>query len=108
MEFCKNCGSILFYFKEKGETKVYCKKCKNAKTSTGGSSFSEIRKKIEIGRGFIESGNPSANYNHICKKCGHVGVEIIDVGILVSDEDNLILLKCGKCGFSERVGKKTT
>jgi len=27
------------------------------------------------------------------------------MGIFYSDEDNLILLKCGKCGWSERLGK---
>lgn len=108
MEFCKDCGSILFYFKEKGEDKVYCKKCKSAKLSEGKGNFSETHKKKEVGQGFIEGINPSANYDHKCKKCGHIGVEIIDVGILYSDEDNLILLKCGKCGFSERLGHKVT
>ncbi|MBP7708250.1 hypothetical protein KA107_01075 [Candidatus Pacearchaeota archaeon] len=107
MEFCKNCNSILFYFNELGKVKTYCKKCKLAKEGES-TSFSEKHKIEKKGEGFIHSGNPSANYNHICKKCGHEGCEIIDVGILISDEDNLIMLKCGKCGFSERFGRKVT
>lgn len=107
MDFCKECGSIMFYFKENNLLKSYCKKCRTTK-ETSSKSFSQTNKIETKGQGIIEGLNPSANYNHICKKCGHEGVQIIDVGILVSDEDNLILLKCGKCGFSERLGRKTT
>ena len=62
----------------------------------------------EIGRGVVTDKNTFATYDHECEKCGHKKAEVIDVGVLYSDEDNLILLKCGKCGYSERVGKKTS
>lgn len=55
-----------------------------------------------------EHKNDFATYPNKCKKCGYDFAQVLDLGIFVSDEDNLILLKCGKCGFSERVGKRTS
>ena len=69
------------------------------------------REKIEheeIGEGVLSDENKMATYKHKCEKCGYGKAQIIDVGPLYSDEDNLILLKCGKCGFSERIGRKTS
>jgi Zn ribbon nucleic-acid-binding protein len=60
------------------------------------------------GEGVGDDKNNFADYPNICKKCGYEFAQILDLGIFYSDEDNLILLKCGKCGFSERVGRKTT
>ena len=65
-------------------------------------------KKKPVGEGFVEGLNEFANYIHKCKKCGYGKAQIIDMGISYSDEDNLILLKCGKCGFSERIGEKVS
>jgi len=62
--------------------------------------------KGRLGKGIVEDINDFAIYENKCKKCGHGKAQIIDVGVLYSDEDNLILLKCGKCGFSERIGRK--
>jgi len=62
----------------------------------------------EIGRGVLKEENRMATYKHKCEKCGYGKAQIIDVGPLYSDEDNLILLKCGKCGYSERIGSKIT
>ena len=44
----------------------------------------------------------------MCKKCGYDKAQIIDMCIFYSDEDNLILLKCGKCNFAERIGRKVS
>ena len=62
----------------------------------------------ERGEGVVKDGNRMATYENKCEKCGYGKAEIIDVGVLISDEDNLIFLKCGRCGYSERVGKKTS
>jgi DNA-directed RNA polymerase subunit M/transcription elongation factor TFIIS len=60
------------------------------------------------GKGVIENENIFATYDHKCKKCGYDKAQVLDLGIFYSDEDNLILLKCGKCGYSERIGRKTS
>ena len=60
--------------------------------------------KVEMGKVV-----PDDNENYYkCPKCGYEKAQIIDMGIFYSDEDNLILLKCGKCGHSERIGRKTS
>lgn len=97
----------MFYFKERGMVKSYCKKCSTSKESISTSIGEKFKNEIR-GSGVTNEGNASANYDNKCKKCGHTGAEIIDVGVLFSDEDHLILLKCGKCGFSERQGRKAT
>ena len=107
MEFCKICNSLLFYFKEKGVVNAYCKKCSISKESLG-VSFTEKSRKEFTGSGITSEENVSATYDNKCRKCGHVGAEVIEVGVLFSDEDHLTLLKCGKCGFSERLGRKVT
>ena len=107
MEFCKNCNSLTFYFKEKGTVKTYCKKCRTAKESIG-TTFNEKTINEIRGTGISSEKDPTATYDNKCKKCGHIGAQVIDVGVLFSDEDHLILLKCGNCGFSERVGRKAT
>ena len=60
----------------------------------------------KVGEGFVKGDNELATYDNICKKCGYGKAQIIDMGIFYSDEDNLILLKCGRCGNSERIGRK--
>lgn len=107
MDFCNNCGSLMYLFNEKGIAKSYCKKCNISKETISGS-FKEQHSQKEIGKGIGSEENKLANYDNVCKKCRHIGAQIIDVGVLISDEDNLIMLKCGKCGFTERLGRKVT
>ena len=75
---------------------------------TGIISTENIKKKKTRGGGFIDEKNTFANYANKCKKCGYDKAQILDLGIFYSDEDNLILLKCGKCGWSERIGRRTS
>lgn len=55
-----------------------------------------------------KEGNEFATYRHKCSKCGYDKAEIIDLGAQYSDENNLVLLRCGKCGWSERVSGKVS
>jgi DNA-directed RNA polymerase subunit M/transcription elongation factor TFIIS len=71
-------------------------------------SNEKIKPKKLKGGGVGEDKNEFATYNHICKKCGYDKAQILDLGIFYSDEDNLIMLKCGRCGFSERIGRKVS
>ncbi len=62
----------------------------------------------DVGDGVVKEKDVFANYKHKCKKCGYGKAEIINLGAQYSDENELILLRCGKCGYSERIEKKAT
>ncbi|MEK6842257.1 MAG: hypothetical protein AABX84_00415 [Nanoarchaeota archaeon] len=68
----------------------------------------KIKEKKEFGNGIKDDKNEFATYPNKCKKCGYDKAQVLDLGIFYSDEDNLILLKCGNCDFSERIGRKTS
>lgn len=96
-----------------GEFWVKCYHCHFSKKLKPDSKLIEkemILHKHDIGRTFKVSKikNEFATYKHKCQKCDYNKAQVIDMGISYSDEDNLIFLKCGKCGWSERVGKKTS
>jgi DNA-directed RNA polymerase subunit M/transcription elongation factor TFIIS len=67
----------------------------------------KIPKKEKIGEGIVEEKNVFATYPYKCKECGYDKAEVMDAGVQYSDEDNLFLVKCGKCGNVERIGDAT-
>ena len=50
--------------------------------------------------------NILAVYDHLCKKCGYEKAELLEIGASYSDEDNIYRMKCGKCGWVERLEGK--
>jgi DNA-directed RNA polymerase subunit M/transcription elongation factor TFIIS len=110
-DFCPNCRKIIMPKRLSDRRFLLICGCGFSKEVLDSQPLSRSEKitgqKI-IGEGVVSGMNEFADYNHTCKKCGFEKAQIIDVGIFYSDEDNLILLKCGKCGFSERIGRKTT
>ncbi len=66
----------------------------------------KIRHK-DFGKGVVKDKDVFADYKHKCKKCGYSYAEVSDLGAQYSDENELIMLRCGKCGYTERVEKKT-
>mgnify|MGYP001563728692 CR=1 FL=1 len=109
LRFCKKCKTLLVPHKEDGDFFLKCTGCgfieKENKIIRGSEN---IPGKEKIGEGVLSDENLSASYENICEKCGHNKAQILDMGVFISDEDNLILLKCGKCGFSERIGRRTS
>ena len=111
LKFCPKCKAIMIPRKEVGEFIVECKVCNFTEKIDEKDllQFSEkISIKEEVGKGISKGENLLANYKNMCKKCGYDKAQIIDMGIFYSDEDNLILLKCGKCNFAERIGRKVS
>lgn len=88
--FCKKCKTLKFPIKKDAKINLKVKE--------------KIPKKEKIGKGVVEDKNLYATYPNKCRKCGHVGAEVSDLGAQYSDEDNLFLIKCGKCGYVERIG----
>lgn len=114
LNFCENCGGMVRNQQiNKKQFYSFCDNCRNFKLITEEENFTtaiseKINKRGEKGDGISSGKNEFATYTNICKKCGHDKAQILDLGIFYSDEDNLIMLKCGKCGFAERIGKKTS
>ena len=109
MKFCPKCENILVPHSI-GEKSIV--KCKNCGFFAEGKAKplieeEEIKQEPERGKGVLKNENEFATYKHKCEECGYGKVQVIDAGVFISDEDNLILLKCGKCGYSERVGRRT-
>jgi DNA-directed RNA polymerase subunit M/transcription elongation factor TFIIS len=114
LDFCNKCGGIIRNKKiDNDKSYSFCDNCQEFKLIKTGEvttlSFNKIiEKQNEKGEGIKENINEFANYLNLCKKCGYDKAQILDLGVFYSDEDNLILLKCGKCGFCERIGRKTS
>ena len=110
LDFCPGCGKPLIP-RRVGEERfiLVCVKCDFFKEFKGEPLVRTDKVENENkGEGFVEGGNEMAIYDHVCKKCGYSKAQIMDMGVSYSDEDNLILLKCGKCGFAERIGEKVS
>ena len=111
LKFCERCEALMNSRQEDGMIIFQCSSCGFVETVADASTLNvkeTIISEKTRGEGVGESKNEFADYPNVCKKCGHGFAQILDLGIFISDEDNLILLKCGKCGHSERIGRKTS
>ena len=110
VKFCPKCSSVLIPIPKKGGFVLKCRQCNFFKKIQAKPLIEteKIKHKPNVGEGIIRDKNIFATYHHKCKKCGYGKAQILDLGIFYSDEDNLIMLECGKCGYSERVSKKTS
>jgi len=134
IKFCPKCSSILHYqkipnknsgilgdrnlgpqkflhSKEKDKIFLKCKTCGFAEEMKEGENLlagQKIKQKKEIGKDPIKDEDIFATHEFLCKKCGNTKAQIIDRGVAYSDEDHLLLLKCSKCGFSQRTTKKAS
>jgi len=99
--FCDKCGSILKIKIEEGRYFGVCG-CGCIKEVASGIFGSGImKKKEEKGEGVLQE-DVSRGFPHVCKKCDYGECEISDLGCAYSDESNIYLYKCKKCGFVER------
>lgn len=108
LKFCPKCGNLLIPRREGNKFYGECGKCNFSRELKILKTKENLEPKKKVGRGIGKEENPLATYHSKCPKCGYEKAQIIDMGIFYSDEDNLILLKCGKCGHSERIGRKTS
>jgi DNA-directed RNA polymerase subunit M/transcription elongation factor TFIIS len=96
MEFCKACGSIM-----KLKRSVWMCSCGEKDIAF----IKKVSEKIDHekkGEDFEKtSENILAVFDHICSQCGHNKAQFISKGVAISDEDELIELKCGKCGHHD-------
>ena len=96
MEFCDNCGKPL---KVKG--KIAICSCGFIKEVSPVHCSEKITQPAEKGKGILKK-QTEKGFPHICKECGHEFADIVDLGASYSDESNVYLFKCKKCGNVER------
>lgn len=105
--FCKTCGRLLVPKKTSYGQWLSCPsghpqpELNQEKIILKQENFQK-GKKIEI----AENKNILAVFDHICKKCGHDKAEMKEIGAFYSDEDDVIRLKCGRCGHVEQMEGK--
>lgn len=100
--FCNECESLLTLFQSReGNVIGICSGC---------GKFHEMKIKLEstekithkeLGKG-IAKDDITIGFPHTCIKCGHNKCEVFDLGAPYSDESDIYLYKCKKCGFVER------
>lgn len=108
LEFCPKCESLLVPEKDGNKSILRCHHCNFSKDSSNSlvgkeKVFHEDPKDNFEGK-ISSQENEFATYDHKCQKCSYDKAEVIDIGSFYSDEDDVIFLKCGKCGWTERVG----
>tara|TARA_Y100000310_G_scaffold89559_2_gene86660 strand:- start:8732 stop:9064 length:333 start_codon:yes stop_codon:yes gene_type:complete len=109
LNFCPECKDLLIPKVEEGKLFIKCGKCDFSKHVTKDLITKEkIRHTGERGEGVVKDENIFATYDNECEECGYGKAEVIDIGVLISDEDNLIFIQCGKCKHVERLGRKTS
>ena len=99
MEFCQNCGKPLKIENEKAGCD-----CEFSKEMNSLFLNEKIVKKIKKGEGVFDEKEfrSEKGFPHQCKKCWHEFAEVVDLGAFYSDESNVHLFKCKKCGNIER------
>ena len=110
LKFCPKCKTLMGPHELDGRVFFECPACGFTEITEGKKLITKEKmiRPEKRGKGAVEDKDIFATYKHKCEKCGYDKAEVIDMGIFYSDEDNLILLKCGKCGHVERVGRKVS
>lgn len=101
IQFCNKCGNILTIKKEFDFFVGSCS-CGAVKLITSEMDFSEKGKEDKIAKGVLENKEDTEGFPNVCKKCGHTQSNVHDLGSPYSDESNVYLFKCKKCGYVER------
>lgn len=64
--------------------------------------FSEKGKKKQEAKGVLEQEKQGEGFPNVCDKCGHTQADVHDLGAPYSDESNVYLFRCKKCGHVKR------
>ena len=95
----------------------YCKKIMKIEETNGGkvlsctcgffrvanvSTSEHIKEQEKKGEGVLDGKRKQWKFPHTCPKCNHEGSEVIDLGAAYSDEANVYLFICDKCGYVDR------
>lgn len=105
MNFCDDCGKIMIVIKNGSLATAKCEVCDKKKLLSSGivltnKIVSPPAVSKEVADNVIEK--IEAAFPHVCSKCGHNEAYVKDLGAFLSDESNVYLFKCAKCGYTDR------
>lgn len=108
IEFCPDCGRILSVREREWDFKMigFCR-CGFVKEVERGFLPSKKIINLERGEGILEKDEGIQGFPHNCSKCGYGEAEVFDLGASYSDESNVYLFKCKKCGHVAREAEGT-
>ena len=107
LHFCDKCGEIMGVNKQMGLSMAICA-CGNYKQVSSDITIKDkLSAKKDIGRGVLDANAGIHNkedegFPHICPKCNYGEADVKDLGAFLSDESNVYLFKCRKCGYVYR------
>lgn len=105
--FCKTCGRLLVPKKTEYGKWMSCPEG-HSQPKLNQDSNQTISKNINQAKKITvaDDKNILAVFDHKCKRCGYGKAEMREIGSFYSDEDAVVKMKCGKCGFVEQLEGK--
>ena len=103
--YCDSCGNIIKN-KQKDSDKWKCI-CGFIKEHKGDVIAVDKTLKPKVGEG-IATPEKRTGFPHTCKKCGHGKADVDTISAFYSDESDISLFRCQKCGYVERVTDGTS
>lgn len=100
--FCGKCGRMLTAYRKHEQTyDVVCTCGHTNQIHQTLQAGEHVPEKETRGDG-VATPVESAGFPHVCKKCGFGFCEPTQLNASYSDESDILLYKCKKCGFVER------
>lgn len=99
--FCPKCGELLT-FTNVSDVKLGVCSCGFIGEVDEDFVISEKPIKVTEGKGILVPDQDKDGFPHTCDKCGYGKADVVDLGASYSDESNVYLFKCKKCGYVSR------
>ncbi|MFA5856559.1 MAG: hypothetical protein WC867_04325 [Candidatus Pacearchaeota archaeon] len=102
LQFCPVCKNLLQFKEENGKNIAYCSCGFKRREGIDLSSVDKIEERIEKRGEGVAKNLVSAGVDHKCKKCGCESADVMELGERLTNESNVYLFRCQKCGTISR------
>lgn len=99
VEFCEVCGKPMVPSETDNIWKCVCGFTKESKSLMYAT---EKIKNEKVGEGIVKDSDSKGGFPHKCRKCGFALADVEVISAFYSDESDISLYKCKKCGHVER------
>lgn len=99
LQFCPVCRGLLQLKEENGKTIGFCSCGFKRYSGIELTSIDKVENKIAFkGEGVCSNEDFSFGEKHECKKCGCDSADMMDLGERLTNESNVYIYRCKKCG----------